>query len=162
MEKYYVLQSLLKWHKLFYSDKTSRTVWHLTSTTVSSDQWIIEQRRKRLTLLSSIFHCSFFSFLCLNRQTCVPACFFPSVQLSTLLHASLNQTLKALISRKLCLEKGSIRYFKKRQWILRPLVRYSVSKTCVVCPTISAPQTKKTNLLASCATLIDLQVTNTL
>ena len=161
LEKYCVLQSFLIWHKLFYSDKTSPTVWHLTSTTVSN-QWIIEQRRKRLTLLSSIFHSSFFSFLCLNRQTCVSACSCSSARLFTHLLASLNQTLKALISQKLYLEKGSIRYFKKQQWILRPLVRYSVSKTSVVCLTISATQTKRTNLLASCATLIDLQVMKTL
>ena len=162
MEKYCVLQSFLIWHKLFYSDLTSRIVWHLTSTTVFSNQWIIERRRKRLTLLSSIFHRSFFSFLSLNRQKCVSACSCSSARLLTHLLASLNQTLKALISLQLCLEKGSIRYFKKQQWILRPLVRYSVSKTSVVCLTISATQTKRTNLLASCATLIDLQVMKTL
>ena len=57
---------------------------------------------------------------------------FFSVVVCTPPIGSLNQTLKALISRKFCLEKGSIRYFKKQQWILKLLVRYSVSKTFVV------------------------------
>ena len=50
----------------------------------------------------------------------------------------------------------------QQQWILRPLVRYSVSKTFVVCRTILALQTQKASLFASCATLIDLQVMKTL
>ena len=152
-------ESFLNFTKRVYS---VGTVWHQTSTTVSNYQWIIKQCRKHLTLLSPIIHCSFFSFLCSKQRTCVSACCCSSARLSAPLLASLNQTLKALISRKLCLGKGSIRYFKKQQRILKPLVRSSVSKTSVVCLTISAPQTKRTTLLASCATLIDLQVVKTL
>ena len=48
-----------------------------------------------------------------------------------------DQTLQPLISLQLHLEKGSTRYFKKQQWILKSLVRYSVSKTSVICLTIS-------------------------
>ena len=116
---------LLKWHNLFYSNETSLAVWHLTSFTVSNYQWITKECRKHLTLLSPIIHYSFFSFLCSKQRTCVSACCCSSARLFTPLLASLNQTLKALISRKHCLEKGSIRYFKNQQWILKPLVRYS-------------------------------------
>ena len=54
------------------------------------------------------------------------------------------------------------KHLGKPQWILKPLFRYSVSKTSVVCLTILAPQTNKATLLASCTTLIDLQVMKTL
>ena len=45
---------------------------------------------------------------------------------------------------------------------VKPLVRYSASKISLVCRTILVPQTKKTSLFASCATLIGIQVMKTL
>ena len=118
-------KSFLNFTKRVYPVGTSRTVWHQTSTTVSNYQWIIKQCRKHLTLLSPIIHCSLFPVLCSKQRTCVSACCCSSVQLFAPLLASLKQTLKALISRKHCLEKGSIRHFTNQQWILKPLVRYS-------------------------------------
>ena len=100
-------------------------VWHPTSTGVSNYQWIIKQCRKHLTMLSPIIHCSFFSYLCSKQRTCVSTSCCSSARLFAPLLASLNQTLKALISRKPCLEKRSIRYFKNQQWILKPLVSHS-------------------------------------
>ena len=73
-----------------------------------------------------------------------------------------DQTLQPLISLQLHLEKGSTRYFKKQQWIMKSLVRYSVSKTSVICLTISPPQAKKATSLTHWATLIDLKVVKTL
>ena len=114
-------------------------------------------------LQSITIHCSFFSFLSPFKTLNMHLCLF--VFFGTVVYAVariVEPDFEGVNFAKALFGKDSIRYFKKQQWILKPLVRYSALKISVVCRTILAPQTRKASLFASCATLIGLQVMKTL